>query len=76
MHLLLFTVSAFEVFLHVFFHAKTRVKRRLPILEEHWEWANASYYHSSEGTVNSNEISIRNAALFPDSVCLSKEAVL
>jgi hypothetical protein len=51
---LLFTVSAFEVFLHVFFHAKTRVKRRLPMLEEHLEWANASYYHSSEGTVNSN----------------------
>ena len=24
------------------------------MLEEHLEWANASYYHSSEGTVNSN----------------------
>ena len=38
------------------FHAKTRVKRRLPMLEEHLEWANASYYHSSEGTVNSNNL--------------------
>ena len=34
------------------FHAKPRVKRRLPMHEEHLEWANASYYHSSEGTVN------------------------
>ncbi len=25
------------------------------MLEEHLEWANASYYHSSEGTVNSND---------------------
>ena len=24
------------------------------MLEEHLEWANASYYHSSEGTVNSS----------------------
>ena len=26
------------------------------MLEEHLEWANASYYHSSEGTVNSNNL--------------------
>jgi len=26
------------------------------MLEEHLEWANASYYHSSEGTVNSNPV--------------------
>ena len=61
--MLLFTFSAFEVFLHVFFHAKTRVKRRLPMLEEHLEWANASYYHSSEGTVNSN-LRVRKTAVF------------
>ena len=51
---LLFTVSAFEMFLRGLFMQKTRVKRGLPMLEDHLEWANASYYHSSEGTVIDN----------------------
>ena len=29
------------------------------MLEEHLEWANASYFHSSEGTVNSNYLIFR-----------------
>ena len=62
--MLLFTFSAFEVFLHVFFHAKTRVKRRLPMLEEHLEWADASYDHTSEGTVNRTLIAPMSVLVF------------
>ena len=39
-------------FLHNFFVQKPRVKRRLPIPDEYFGRESASYFHSSEGTVN------------------------
>ena len=36
------------------------------MLEEHLEWANASYYHSSEGTVNSNNDYIVKVLVYLD----------
>ena len=41
------------------------------MLEEYLEWANASCCHSSEGTVNSNDICV-NAAVFCKK-CLTKK---